>query len=113
MVNINKLLLFAVILLIVDIPFVMFVMGPKYKKINLGNTPNIFFAICAYMFMIASWFLFEEDVFKAALTWLVIYGTYAGTLGTIYNNYNLSLAATEVLWGTFVYAFATSLTNLI
>ena len=63
--------------------------------------------------MIASWFLFEEDVFKAALTGLVIYGTYAGTLGTIYSNYNLSLAATEVLWGTFVYAFATSLTNLI
>ncbi len=107
----NKILLFCLLILVLDVPFITWVMAPKYKAIGLAKNPKLIFALCAYIVMTLSWFLIKGDLFKAALTGLSIYGTYAFTLATVLDTYKLPLALTEIIWGTSLYTFATYLTN--
>jgi hypothetical protein len=107
----DKVFIFALILLLIDIPMVLFVMGPRYKEIGLGLKPRTSYAIGAYLIMILAWYLIKGDPMKAALTGFCIYGVYAFTLGCVYPAYNASLLLTEVIWGTVLYTVANYLTN--
>jgi len=109
----NTLFLFGLIIILLDIPFITYVLGPKYHALNMALNPKIIYAVCAYIIMISSWFLIEGDVYKAFLTGLGVYGTYAFTLAAILPGYSLSFAMTEILWGTFLFIIATIITNKI
>ena len=109
--TIYQILTFATIVLLFDIPFITYVMKPMYQKIGLANNTKIIFALCAYILMILSWLLIKGDLFNAALAGLVIYGVYAFTLGAILPTYTLSMALTEIIWGTMLYTFATYIIN--
>jgi len=105
--------IFGLLILLIDIPFVKWVVAPKYYSMNLALKPILIFALCAYFFMILSWVLIKGDVFKGFLTGLITYGTYAFTLAAILPGYTLSTGLTEVIWGSLLFTIATFLTNKI
>ena len=107
----DKIFIFALLILLIDIPMVVYVMGPRYQEIGLALKPRISYAICAYLIMILAWYLFNGDPLRGALTGFCIYGVYAFTLGAVYPAYNTTLLSTEVIWGTALYTLATYLTN--
>jgi uncharacterized membrane protein len=109
----NKFLIFGLFILLFDIPFVIYVIKPKYNVLNMAVKTNVIFAILAYILMISSWNLIKGDPLKAAEVGLAIYGTYAFTLAAILPGYTPSFALTEVIWGTFLYVICTILTNKI
>ena len=109
----HKIFLFGLLLLLFDLPFVKYVVLPKYVKLNMALDTKIVFAICAYVVMMLAWFLIKGDVMKATLVGFVIYGTYAFTLAAILPGYTLSFAMTEIIWGTFLFTAATYFTNKI
>jgi uncharacterized membrane protein len=108
---IKNLLLFAFIVLLLDIPFITYVMKPIYLKLHLANPTIVSYALCAYITMALAWLLIDKSVSKAALTGFLTYGTYAFTLAAVLPGYTLTNALTEISWGTFLFAFATFLTN--
>ena len=107
----NKLLLFGLLLILFDIPFITYVLAPKYKQIGLALEPKMFYIICGYLVMSLSWLFIKGDMKTAALTGLVTYGTYAFTLASILPGYSLSLALTEIVWGTSLFTLITYLLN--
>ena len=109
----NKIILFGIILLLLDLPCIKFVIGPMYKAMGLALNIKPLYALCAYIVMILGWFLIKGDVGKAALLGLCIYGTYAFTLAAIMENYKITLGLLETSWGVILYSLATFLTNQI
>ena len=108
-----EIFIFGILILLFDIPFITFIMKPKYQNIGLAKNTKIIFALCAYLIMISSWFLIEGDLIKAALAGFVIYGIYGFTLAAILPEYTLSMGLTELIWGTLLYVLATFLTKKI
>jgi uncharacterized membrane protein len=81
-----------------------------YANIGLRLRSPLY-AFIAYIAMTLAWYLIKGDVKKGALVGLVVFGTYAFTLLAILPQYTLSMALTELAWGTFLYTAATFLTN--
>ena len=50
---------------------------------------------------------------RAAALGFVVYGTYGFTLHAVLPKYNLMLALTETIWGTFLYTITTYLTIIL
>ena len=116
----RKVILFSVILLIIDLVWIGQVMSRLYKgvfKIQLKPVA----AIIAYSAMIIGYYFFihnlqttlTDKVLKAFILGMVIYATYGFTLAAIYQKYPISLAITETIWGSCLFAGVTYLTNLI
>ena len=113
----KKTIIFAIIILIIDIPWILTFMKPMYQSMltqnNLTMSGNHIAAVLAYLVMILSFPLIINDsnpqkmLARAAALGFVIYGTYGFTLSSFLPNYNLSLALTETIWGTILYTFAT------
>lgn len=113
-------LVFGVIILLIDLPWIYNYMAPLYKtlfkKLNMTLQGNVIGAILAYSAMILSFPLLIEDKNKnimlkrAAALGFTIYGTYAFTLHTIMPKYDMKIALTETIWGTLLYLVATKLT---
>ena len=118
-----KTLIFGLIILAIDVPWLMFYMKNQYvelfKKLNLTMNGSMLGAILAYTVMIISFpFLIEDEnknkmLKRAAILGLVIYGTYGFTLSAFLPNYDLTLALKETVWGIILYTTATKLTNMI
>ena len=114
MISIKSLLVFGLIILLLDIPCIIFYMAPMYKSMGMASKLNIFSAILAYVAMILAWFLSGGDPYKGALAGFVIYGTYAYTLAAVLPQYKFFPAAvSEVTWGTFLFCLATIITKKI
>ena len=96
-----------------DIPFIKYVLAPKYKQIGLALEPKVIYIICGYLIMSLSWFLIKGDTKKAALIGFIIYGTYAFTLASILPGYSLPFALTEIMWGTLLFTLVTYLIKYI
>jgi hypothetical protein len=109
----NKIVLFGIIILLLDLPCIKYIIGPIYKTMGLALNIKPFYALCAYIVMILGWFLIEGNVGRAALLGLCIYGTYAFTLAAIMENYEITLGVLETSWGVILYTLATFLTNQI
>ena len=109
----NKIILFSIILLLLDLPCIKYLIGPIYKSMGLATNIKPLYALCAYIVMILGWFLIKGDVGKAALLGLCIYGTYAFTLAAIMDNYKITLGLLETTWGVILYTLSTLLTNKI
>lgn len=118
-----KIILFGLLILMFDAPWLYFYMGNQYKrlfnKLGIKLNMNIIGVILAYTVMIISFPYLIEDknkdkmLKKAALVGFCIYGTYAFTLHAILPKYNIKLALSEVLWGTFLYTTVTKIIQLL
>ena len=118
-----KMILFGLLILLFDIPWLYYYMGGVYKsffdKIGLNLKMNKIGAILAYSVMIMSFPYLIEDkdqnkmLQRAAFVGFCIYGTYAFTLHAILPEYGMKLALTEVAWGTMLYSTVTKLVQLI
>jgi uncharacterized membrane protein len=118
----KKFIIFSVILLLIDVPWVLFYMAKQYKlflgKLNLTLSSKAVFAVIAYCCMILSYFLIKDtdytkQLMKAGLMGLIIYGTYAFTLLAFMPGYTFKLALTEVVWGIILYLIVTKLTEIV
>ena len=58
----NKIVIFGIFLLLLDLPVLNFIIGPRYKEFGVATNPNIFYAICAYTVMALSWFIIDENL---------------------------------------------------
>ena len=109
-------IIFAMIIRLIDIPWIKYIMGPQYKDVfDINIKPEA--AIMAYLCMIICYPLLisksstlKDQLITAATIGLVIYGTYGFTLAAIYNKYPINLAIMETLWGTTLFTIATFLT---
>lgn len=117
--QIKKTIVFAVILLLIDIPWISTVMKPLYKNVFTINI-NKSAALIAYLVMVITYpFLIEpkqtlqQQLLNASILGLAIYGTYGFTLAAIYNKYPMKLALTETIWGISLFVMSTFLTNKI
>jgi uncharacterized membrane protein len=112
-------IIFGIIILLLDLPFISQVMAPKYTKLfsslNLKLNTKAVYALLAYIVMIFSFYLIKNNdnqrmLINGAFVGFAIYGTYAFTLAAILPNYTLNYALTEFLWGILLYTTATFLT---
>ena len=118
-----KSIIFGIIILMIDIPWLLFYMKDLYKqlfkRLNLKMSGNMIAAIIAYSIMILSYpfLIYDKDetimVKRAGLLGFVIYGVYGFTLSAFLPKYNMSFAIKETVWGTLLYIVATKLTNVI
>ena len=104
-------ILFGVILLLLDIPFIKYVMYKPYLELIKNLDTNVWYALCAYLIMILSWYLIKGDVVKGAMVGFCMYGVYVFTLAAILPNFVKVVGFIEVLWGTILFTLATYLTN--
>lgn len=119
--EIIKLVLSFVLFIIMDIMWFSYsfdkIYNPSVISIQ-GNTINLrpFSALFAW-FLLAlgiNYFVLQnnlgkqEIVLRGALFGFIVYGVYNGTLHAIFSNYNMSVALSDLAWGTF----ATSLVSL-
>lgn len=99
-------IIFGLLLLLMDIPFIYTVMSKKYATLGM-RLHSPMYALLAYLTMTLAWFLIQGDMKKGALTGFVIFGTYAFTLAAILPGYTASIGLTEIAWGTLLYTLAT------
>ena len=105
-----KTIIFAILLLIIDINWLYFFMSGKYltlfNKMNLELKTDKWSASIAYLILILCYPLIIHNSNNKLLTGVllgaVIYGTYGFTLSAIFSDYNMNLALTEMLWGSFL-----------
>jgi uncharacterized membrane protein len=109
----NKIFIFGLLLLLLDLPFIKYVMQPRYKIMFPDIQTNLVYMLCAYALMILSWYLINGNVMLGALTGMIIYGVYAFTLLALFPKYTLSSALIEIIWGTLLFSSITFLTNKI
>ena len=116
-------LIFACIILVLDIPWIYYVMSNQYQKvfaeINIPLSTDLIAASMAYILMISSYPLFiskqptSNRVRTAGLLGFLIYGIYAFTLKAILKQYPFELAIGETIWGTVLFSISTLLTQIV
>jgi uncharacterized membrane protein len=114
---------FAIVLLLIDIPWVLFYMRRVYhklfQKLHLTLGGQLIGAFIAYFIMILAYPLIIEDKHPKKIIWraiavgLVVYGTYGFTLNAILPKYDIHMATTETIWGMVLYGTATLITQYI
>ncbi len=109
----DKIVLFALFLLLLDIPFIRFIIKPMYNAMGFATNTNMFYALCAYIIMTFSWFFIQGDLTKAGFIGFIIFGTYVFTLLAVIPQYNLKTGLMELAWGPLLFTIATFLTNKI
>jgi uncharacterized membrane protein len=108
----KQIVIFGLLLLLLDIPFISMVMSKRYEMLNL-RLMYPFYAFLAYMTMMLAWLLIQGDVKKGALAGFVIFGTYAFTVSAILPGYTSAVGPLEVVWGTLLFTLATVGTNFL
>ena len=115
------LLLLAIILLILDIPFVVLILNIYRKLIKdiQGTTlkPKLLGAIIAYSIMpIALYYLIvkpKRNYTDAFLLGVVIYAVYGATNYALFDKWNIYLVIGESLWGGILFTLSYYLYNII
>lgn len=112
----------SVALLVLDLGWLNFYMGPQYNKLvpriqGSKMTLNAYSAIGAYSLMIVA---LINIVIKYKLSYLdtfifgfCLYGVYDLTCGAIFKNWDFHLAFVDMLWGGFVYVAALYISKMI
>ena len=116
-------------MLILDILWVYFVMGPKYKiQINtIQNSPlrvNFWYASVAYVLMTLGLLIFclpnikktqrwKTSLIYGALFGLILYGVYDFTIASVIKEWNMTTAIIDIIWGTFVFGFVCLMSSFI
>ena len=94
-------------------------MFPQYKGVfDIKMKPEAAMVayscmIICYPLIISKFTTLKEQLMVASAIGLVIYGTYGFTLAAIYDKYPMSLAITETIWGSCLFAGVTYLTDII
>lgn len=116
MIIIQNTLIFGIIMLCIDIPWIRYVMSGLYKKIftiTLYKPAMVLAYLCmilTYPFIISKFNKLEDQIKVASILGLATFGTYGFTLSAIYNKYPLSTAFIETIWGVILYTITTILT---
>lgn len=116
-------LLFGLVVLAIDIPWITYVMAPAYRtfyrKAGLVLKTKPVPAAIAYTIMTLAYYLLIGPgdnlitIKKAASVGFVTYGIYAFTLLAILQAYPAWLAVAETIWGTVLFSIAALLSNRI
>lgn len=115
----TKTIIFAVVMTIIDIPWIILVMSKLYKKvfdIKLNKLTAGLAYLCmiiAYPLIISNYDTFKEQLRVAAFIGLSIFGTYGFTLAAIYEKYPIENAVAETIWGITLYTLTTIISHYI
>lgn len=105
-----KTIIFAVVMIIIDVPWIKFVMSKLYKnifKIKLSVIPAILAylsMIIVYPFIISKFKSRDEQIKIAFVLGLAIFGCYGFTLAAVYPKYPIRNAIAETAWGAILYS---------
>lgn len=111
--------IFAIILTVIDIPWISLVMIRLYKNIfpiKLNYLATIIAYIClvvTYPLIISKGTTLKEQLCTALFLGMIIYGTYGFTLAAFHAKYPLKNALAEMLWGMTLFVLTTYLTYLV
>lgn len=119
----------TLILLILDIIWIYFFMGPRYttqiKQIQGSKMEvNKLSALIAYTLMVIGLhhfvlpklkndFSFTNCLSVSFVFGIILYGVYDFTCGAVFKDWNWNVAIIDVLWGGLVYFLATYSLNLL
>ena len=124
---IKKILLSSFILTVIDVLWIKFYMGDKYKVMikiiqNSEFKFNVIPAILAYLVLCFTINYFclpfvKENNIKllthSFLLGIVVYATYDFTCGAIFEKWDQKLMIIDILWGGVLFSLTNYLTNLI
>lgn len=100
-------------LLILDIIWLYYYMGPRYHTMipKIQKSPlklNYKSAIIAYTFMgillVQYVIKYNFNIFESFLFGVCLYGVYDFTCGSVFAKWDFNLAIIDVIWGGFVFA---------
>ena len=129
MSNAKKYLVGFIILLIIDLVWLMLFMGKRFEKMvfkiqgeNMTLSP--FAAIIAYILLGIGLVHFGIDlvdqnnpikssILNGGLFGLLCYGIFDFTNMTIFNNYELSTAIIDTIWGGFLFSITTYISHIV
>ncbi len=121
--NIYKYLLFAIILLTIDLVWLNLYMLKQYEflfnAMKYKLSFNIFAAIAAYLLLIMAFPLMIEDknkdltLKKAFIFGFLSYGIYGFTQAAIIKDYSMTFALIESIWGATLYYVSTKILFLL
>lgn len=77
---------------------------PSYIKASIAY---LFLIIALHYFIISRLHTLSYPLFDAFILGLVIYGTFDFTLAFLFNNYNITLAIIDTLWGGTLFLLTT------
>jgi uncharacterized membrane protein len=105
--NYTKYLIPALLILIIDITWLKFGMGPLYAPmiLNIQKSPmviNIYHAITAYICVLILLYIiikYDLSLMESFLVGFAGWGLYDFTAGAVIKNWRLDLALLDVLWG--------------
>ena len=118
----QKLVISAITLLIIDILFISLVLVKSFNKqiLNVQGSPlvlNIHGALVSYFFLILGlyYFIIQENrpIHDSFLLGLIIYGIYDATNYATITNWDLKTSIIDTLWGGTLYGLTTFLTYRI
>ena len=118
--KLKHILISTTTLLLLDILWIYFFMGNKYKIMikNIQGSDmkvNIIYASIAYILMIIGLnyivlplldinnITFKNCMTTGFLFGIILYGVYDFTIGAVLNKWDMKLAVIDVIWGGFVY----------
>ena len=105
-----KTLIFAIVMVIIDVPWIKFVMSKLYKNIftiKISVVPAILAylsMIIVYPFIISKFKSINAQIKIAFVLGLAIFGCYGFTLAAIYPKYPMKTAIAETAWGAILYS---------
>lgn len=109
----NKILISLAALLILDILWLTYYMGPRYKIMIpiIQQSPmkvNYMSATIAYTFMaillVQYVIKYNFKILETFLFGICLYGVYDFTCGAVFTKWDFTLALIDVIWGGFVFA---------
>ena len=123
----------ALVLLILDIAWITYFMGPRYQKMvqNIQSVPmkvNVFYAVVAYALMVFGliWFVMNnvsteetigervrDSIIYGSLFGLMIYGVYNFTAGAVISKWSAKIMVLDIIWGMFVYSISSFIGSLV
>jgi uncharacterized membrane protein len=114
-----KILLISLLLILVDSLYLYFLGGPLFKKMikNIQNEEmNIKFSAASFTYILLVYLLYNfiisqnKKPLEAFILGFCIYGVFDFTNLTIFNNYRLSIALIDMLWGGTLFYLVTLIT---
>lgn len=112
-------LIFAAIMLLIDIPWITFVMKKLYKNVfpikidYLSGAIAYILMILTYPFIISKSKDLKEKIKTSGFLGIIIFGTYGFTLAAIYGKYPITTALAETTWGAVLFILTTVISHFI
>ena len=108
----KKILVISIVMLVLDVIWLKFGIGPSFSKMvsniqGKTTTINYYYAAGAYIFMIISFYQFivkkNSNYFDSYLLGIIIFAVFDLTSAALFDDWKLELLVLDIMWGGLLY----------